>query len=75
MDTHKTIKKIGNSAFLPLSQDILQELKADVGSTLRVSVSEGQFTAQVEDSHYDETWRAADRMASRYARTLRLFGQ
>jgi len=74
LKTENRIEKIGNSAFLPLSQDILRELGANVGDEVRIETSKGHLVLHVVDGEYGATHQAADRMAERYGRTLELLG-
>lgn len=73
-DIEKKITKIGNGAYLPLSQDILRSIGAQVGDKLRVVTQGRRLSATVVDNRFDETYSAADRMVQRYARTLELLG-
>ena len=69
------IKKIGNGAFLPLTRDTLEELHADIGTEVSLSVDDGRLTVAKADSTYEQTRDMARKMRARYARTLKLFGQ
>ncbi len=75
MSTHKQIKKIGNGAFLPLNREDLRAMGAEIGTEVTVSVDDGRMTVTKADSAYERTRRSAEKMAARYAHTLKLFGQ
>ncbi len=74
LSSENRIKKIGNGVFLPLSQDILRALGANVDDEVRIETDKGYLVVRVVDSDYEATYQAADRMANRYGRTLELLG-
>ena len=73
--SRKTIRKIGNGAFLPLTQDVLGALGAQVGQEVELSVEEGRLTVSPVDGTYERTRAAARRMRQRYPRTLEILGR
>ncbi|MGF1500791.1 MAG: hypothetical protein ACFBSD_03165 [Paracoccaceae bacterium] len=75
MKAMKQIKRHGNGAFVPVSRDELRALDAEIGSEVSVTVEDGRMTVAKADSRYERTRRSAERMAARYAHTLKLFGQ
>lgn len=75
MKATKTIKKIGNGAFVPVSRDELRALGAEIGSEVAVTVEDGRMTVARTESNYERTRAAARRMRARYAHTLKLFGE
>lgn len=70
-----TIRRIGNGAFLPLTQALLRPLGAAVGQAVRVSVRDGVLTVAPVDGPYQRTRRAAAAARGRYPKALDILGQ
>jgi antitoxin component of MazEF toxin-antitoxin module len=70
-----TIRKIGNGAFLPLTQPVLRALSAETGQTVRLTVRDGVLTAAPVDGPYQRTRAAARAARGRYPKTLDILGQ
>jgi antitoxin component of MazEF toxin-antitoxin module len=66
----KTIRKIGNGAFLPLTQDVLGALGAEIGTSVEIIADEGKLTVAPVEGGYERTRRAAKQMRQRYRKTL-----
>lgn len=71
----KTIKKIGNGAFLPLPAATLQELNLRVGDEVSVMTDNGRLVVHAMNDDYVKTRNAATRMVKRYRRTLFMLGR
>jgi antitoxin component of MazEF toxin-antitoxin module len=64
----RQIKRHGNGAMVSIHRRDMEEIAADIGSTIRLTVEK-------VDDNYDATRKAASRMRYRFARTLDLLGQ
>jgi antitoxin component of MazEF toxin-antitoxin module len=64
----RQIKRLGNGAMVSIHRRDMEEIEAQVGSTVRVTVEK-------VDDNYEATRRSAARMRQRFARTLDLLGQ
>lgn len=73
--TTKVIRKIGNSAFLPLTQDLLGALGAEVGASVEIVADAGRLTVAAVDGDYQRTRRAARKMRQRYRKTLDILAE
>ena len=69
-----TIRKIGNGAFLPLTQPMLRALGAEIGQGVRLAVRDGVLTAAPVDGGYERTRRAAAAARGRYPKALDILG-
>jgi antitoxin component of MazEF toxin-antitoxin module len=70
-----TIRRIGNGAFLPLTQALLRPLGAEVGQAVRVTVRDGVLTMAPVDGPYQRTRAAARAARGRYPKALDILGR
>ena len=71
----KAIRKIGNGAFLPLTQDVLGALGAEVGTTVEIVADAGRLVVAPVDGGYERTRRAARQMRQRYRKALDILAE
>lgn len=64
----RVIKRLGNGAMVSVHRADLEQLGADVGASVEVTIK------KIDDT-YDATRQSAARMRKRFARTLELLGQ
>lgn len=64
----RRIKAVGNSAMIPFHKTDLEDLGAQIGSSVQVTI-------RTLDDNYDKTRDSAFRMRHRFARTLELLGK
>jgi antitoxin component of MazEF toxin-antitoxin module len=70
-----TIRRIGNGAFLPLTQAVLRPLGVGPGQAVRVTVRDGVLTMAPVDGAYERTRRAAAAARGRYPKALDILGR
>ena len=70
-----TIRKVGNGAFLPLTQAVLRPLGLEVGQAVRLTVQGGVLTVAPADGAYARTREAAAAARRRYPKALDILGQ